>query len=192
MFAGSPFHAPSINVQRPQQRAVLTQTTVDAVPVASVPGLCELQGWQNLALIAWFAPLTVEHVVPIEQMFRRFGEQHPGGFSTIHIVAGELQLPSLEMRTMLAHMTNEHASRLAASVVLIGTGGFWASALRGVVTALRVLVPQRLELRVCASIDEVVQWLPAVHEKRTGVKLETAELSRILQRIQAGMAPPSG
>jgi hypothetical protein len=49
------------------------------------------------------------------------------------------------------------------------------------VVGLRVLAPTSFGFHVAATVDNVVNWLPAVHELSTGVKPDPAELGDALR-----------
>jgi hypothetical protein len=150
-----------------------------------VPGCLAVYGLQNLSFVIWLGPANVESVARLEQITAVLRERHPEGASGIHIVVpGQTQLPTAEARAGLVRMTNEYASWLGGVAVVIGGGGFWASAMRSVVTAMRVLGSRAFEMRIHGTIEEAVEWLPAAHFKRTGVKIERDQLLRAARQAE--------
>jgi hypothetical protein len=66
----------------------------------------------------------------------------------------------------------------------LGGSGFWASAIRGFVTSVHVLLSAPFEFKVVGMLDDLVTWLPTVHARRTGVQLLPDELLAVLRAAQ--------
>jgi hypothetical protein len=64
-------------------------------------------------------------------------------------------------------------------------GGFWASALRSVITGMFVLAKTENEIRINSSTEEVLAWLPDANERKTGVAVDREELRRVLAHAEA-------
>jgi hypothetical protein len=76
---------------------------------------------------------------------------------------------------------NEKVERRGCVGIVVGGTGFWASAIRGLITGLRSASSREYPLKLAGSIDELVSWLPEPHFKRTGIALDPAEFARALQ-----------
>lgn len=128
-------------------------------------------------LVFWLGEATVASVELLDRLCRAQRERHPQGASGVHIlVPGKMQLPTAEARAALVRMNIEYASWIGAIALVLAGRGFLASAIRSVVTATRVLGSREFELRILSSITEVIEWLPAIHFEKTGVKIERDEL----------------
>jgi hypothetical protein len=69
--------------------------------------------------------------------------------------------------------------------VIVSGSGFWASAVRGIVTSVQVVAPHSIDLRVHANSAELLSWFPREHELQTGVAIQAAELQRELEQTEA-------
>jgi hypothetical protein len=161
------------------------QFTPEFVTLSSVPGTYYAYLWHNVVIAVWLGPMTVESIPVIEQGCRVRGETHPEGVSTIHIlVPGGSGLPTSEARSELGRIAREYGPQSPMNGVVIPGGGFWASAMRGVVTALSLLSP-RNKLRMFATLRELASWLPPLHEQHTGTAVDPAELLSALEQAYA-------
>jgi hypothetical protein len=93
-------------------------------------------------------------------------------------------LPEAEARAQLARLIRTHAGTLAALAVVLRGDGFWASGVRGLLTAIAMLSPRDSKLRIVASFDDVTAWLPELHLARTGVRLPAAALIDALRAAE--------
>jgi hypothetical protein len=154
-------------------------------PIAAVPGIFSSYMWTDVAFTLWFGAATMESLAVFEEACKQCIANHPGRMSSVHmIVPGRSVLPSAEARAALARLTTDYADSTAAIAVVIPGAGFWASAIRGLVTAIRMLGSREYELKMFATIDEVVGWLPEAHHKCTGVELKPTELLAALREVQ--------
>jgi len=177
-------------VQRSLSRPLVELAPVELAPVelsvlGADPGIVMVYGWQNMTFAIWRAPASASSIELLRRLGALLHERYPQGISSVHVLApGQTQLPSADVRAGFVRLINEHADWLGGNAVVIASSGFWASAMRSVVTAMRVLGPRTLELRIHSRLDEVAQWLPASHLKRTGVKIEPDELLRALRQAE--------
>jgi len=74
------------------------------------------------------------------------------------------------------------------SLVCVATvfegGGFWASALRSIATGMRMVAPRSFSWRINSDIDEIVDWIPDEHVKRTGVRLNRRQFVSALKNAR--------
>jgi hypothetical protein len=158
-------------------RAELTVAAVE-------PGACTIYGWQNMTIIAWCGQATGASVARLAQISMHCRTRDSHGHSVVHIVREPTQLPDFEARASLLRMMNENAGVLAAMAIVVGGSGFWATAMRSVVTAMRMVGSRAFELRINGTIQEASEWIPAVHLKRTGVAIERDDLLQVLQEAE--------
>jgi hypothetical protein len=145
------------------------------------PGSVTLYAHENITIIVWWGPASTLAVQRLHRITEQRRKQHPQGLSVIHIVKGDLVLPDQETRDAFVRLMRDSDTALAAVAVVIGGGGFWASALRSVITGMRVLARSAFEMRLHGNIDEVLKWLPDKHAKRTGVVIDKDRLRRALE-----------
>jgi hypothetical protein len=119
---------------------------------------------------------------------RVFARVRVDKLSYVHLVPNRLELPDPAARSALLDLTRDYGARTACVAVVVGGMGFWASAIRGFVTGIRVVAPRSIEFRMHAEIAELVEWFPDEHQRRTGVRLEPSELLRQLEHAQSARA----
>jgi hypothetical protein len=154
------------------------------------PGRFAFWGWKNITVAVWWAQPDPTTVARLSRLTEQRRKQHSAGMSNIHLVKGNIALPDAETRHALVQLMRELGPYLAASAVVVGGDGFWASTMRSVITGMRVLTPHSYEMRLHSNIAEVVAWLPTVHARRTGVTVEPDALRAVLARANEE-APPA-
>jgi hypothetical protein len=105
--------------------------------------------------------------------------------SYVHLVPNKLELPDAATRTAFIELAHNYGSRTACVAVVVGGVGFWASAIRGFVTGIRVIAPRSTDFRMHAEISELLEWFPEEHARRSGVQLESSDLLRKLEHLQS-------
>jgi hypothetical protein len=151
----------------------------------AAPGIFEAFLWQNVSIVVWSGTATLESVDVYEDLCRQSRERFPAGLSSVHIIVPRQSLlPGSQVRDALTRVNAQYLDLVGAVAIVIQGGGFWASAVRGMITALTLSLTRSrgFELRIHAHVDEVAEWLPAAHLKRTGVTLGHDELQSALQR----------
>jgi hypothetical protein len=146
------------------------------------PGSFAFYAWQNVTICVWISVTSQAHVARLVQVTRPIRERYPAGGSSVHIVRGAVKLPDSATRASLSGLQQLDGDWLAGVAVVLDGNGFWASTMRSVITAMRVVSTRAFELRMSGSIEEVVEWLPAVHLKRSSVALDPAQLLEILRK----------
>jgi hypothetical protein len=146
------------------------------------PGKYRFCRWQGNNIVVWFGPAGGETVQRLDRMI----PEQPAGTmrSDVHVVLQGSGLPTSEARAGFVGMMKRMEGQLACVGVVIEGGGFWASAMRSAVTGLNILAPRPITMRVLGSIDDLVGWLPAEHERRTGVALDGDMLRQAVQEAR--------
>jgi hypothetical protein len=137
--------------------------------------------WKNVLIAVWKGQATAPRVERFRRAIEVMTERTPGYRSNVHVILDGAALPTAEARASLVALMKRNRETLAAVVIVVSGSGFWSSALRSAMTGLRVLAPTSYDFHVAATIDNVVNWLPAVHELSTGVKLDPEELGDVLR-----------
>jgi hypothetical protein len=144
----------------------------------------------NTIIMRWMRGLNVEAVRELRASNDRAHEQ--SGFaqlSSIHLVFPEIALPDIAARAQLPALAKESAARTACTALIVHGGGFKFNAARAIITGLRAVLPgQVFDLRANTTIDELLTWFPAEHQRRTGVALDVASLRRVLEHIESAPA----
>ena len=159
------------------------------------PGQMLMAAYKNVHVILWYASADGAAIDALDEATVPRVREYPSGISSIHVVLPSTGLPNSAARDGLVRSGKRWAANLACVGVVIERKGFWASAMRGAVTGIQLLAPRTFASQVFDSLEQVAEWLPPLHEKRTGVQLEAAELLSVLRRVRelrevGGDGPP--
>jgi len=174
----------------PADQATATASALGLTLASAVDRVYTSYVWKNVVIVVWFDAATVESILVFERSCQERAQKHPQGMSSVHImVPGGKSLPTAEARAELSRVMREYAQYSAATAVVIPGTGFWASALRGMITAVSMLARTSANPRICGDFAAVAAWLPEVHEQRTGVRISANELVSALQSAErSGLA----
>jgi hypothetical protein len=155
--------------------------------VGGTPDINQVWLWHNVVVVSWLGKPTPESARSlgplVEGLMPRMSAQK---LSFIHLVPNNLPLPEADTREELLMLSRSYTHLTACIGVIIAGGGFWASAIRGFVTGIRVVAPRDFDLRMHKSISELLTWFPEEHAQRTLVELEPSELIAQLERVLSG------
>jgi hypothetical protein len=141
--------------------------------------------WHNVVIIVWPTAATGLAVERLGSQVRELLKQHPNGESHVHVVKAGAPLPTAEARAGFVRLMHEFEHALAAAAVCLLGSGFWASAIQGAVTGMRMLAPHSFDMHIHNDLESVVEWLPEVHRKCTGVALSPDDLLTVLREAFA-------
>jgi hypothetical protein len=150
------------------------------------PGVVLARGWRNLAIVVWTGQATGPAAALIGQMLDR-PEARGMRQSYIHVIHNKRPLPDAAARREFVQMMKNRARELACIGVVVLGSGFWASAMRNAVIGMRVFAPSSFDFRVFGSCEEVADWLPAAHERLTGVAIPENALTQWLSAARDAM-----
>lgn len=141
--------------------------------------------WRNVTIGIWSDQATLQAVQKLWPLVKHLLVEYPGGHSNIAFALDGAPAPTPEAQAELARIFDAQKTRLACTAVIVEGTGFEASALHSSVTSARLTAPGPMRLRLHRSIDEVVNWLPAMHRERTGVEINAGDLRQVLQAARA-------
>lgn len=127
----------------------------DAAPVA-VDG-CEIAIAEGVIVVVWTQQATppgVEHLRGVTQRVAAMSEQ---GFSVMHLIAPGISLPDAQTRGMLSKLAIEFSPVKSLAIVIPGTG-FWASAMRSMVTGILMVSGARFEVKTFSTASDAAVW----------------------------------
>jgi hypothetical protein len=153
--------------------------------IETEPGTCCAGAWANVTITRWQSRATGPAVERVLRVSSEIRAAYPSGISSIHIIREGAAMPTPEGRAGLVKLMNAHADQLACVAIVVGGSGFWASAIRSLVTGMRTVSSRAYQLRLFGSIDGVVAWLPALHTQRTGIAVDPDEFARALAAANA-------
>ena len=170
--------------QSPQERNVTETLRV----LDQEPGQFAFLAWKNVTIVVWTGLPDAAAVRRLANVGEARTREH-SVLSDVHLVTGHIGLPDADTRTALVNESRRATGHLAAVGVVLGGSGFWASAIRGFVTSVHVLLSAPFEFKIVSQLDELAQWLPDVHTRRSGVSVSADELRRVLQSAQSLACP---
>jgi hypothetical protein len=139
---------------------------------------------ENVLIAAWTAQGTGPLIEALARTLSAFIAQHPEGVSSVHLIAAGLPLADSEARAALGVLMKRHASALACNGTVLGGTGFWASATRSMMVGFQLIAPSTYAMRTCATISELVAWMPKPHAQRTGVVLVPQAFERAIEHAR--------
>lgn len=158
------------------------------VPMHAYEGVYAAYAWKDVIITVWFNSATVESVEAFAAGSKRL-EGTSARVSTVHLmVPGGRTLPSAEARHALVRVFKTYAPYIVTVAVVVPGTGFWAGAIRSLVTALTIVVPGVNAPRIFADIDALAEWLPEAHREKTGTVLDPVELVRALHEARNALS----
>jgi len=144
------------------------------------PDVVSLYWVDNVAIMAWHDYATAPVIEALHRSAEPQRKRFPKGMSFVHL--GRVQLTTLDADTRQAfvRIAQELGAYNVATAIVTRASGFWASTLRSIATGIVVLARSPVELRFHDDPEELLEWLPAKHEEKTGIKLDVERLRRVL------------
>lgn len=152
--------------------------TSELVPLRTEPGVYAYDLWRNLTIGVWVGPATLAAVRGLAEVTKLARTLVPGKRSAVTFVLDQLPAPLPDAQAELARVYDFDG--LACTVLLLEGTGFWASAIRSMSVNNHRTASTTKPLYIATSLDEVVAWLPEVHQRLTGVTLPPDELRSAL------------
>ena len=131
-------------------------------------------------------PEDIKATLKCAEILRAF---RPEGSASIVAIDPTSGFPSEEARRAAVNVSRETSSQTLALAIVILGDGFWASAIRGVVTTLNSLTKSSNPRKVMRYEKEAVEWVIPTLGESTQL-YEAALLSALDQLKPAETAPP--
>jgi hypothetical protein len=147
------------------------------------PGVMSLYGFENITIIVWHSKPTVAAAQQLARVSQRRRAEYAHGISVVHLVQGTFEMPDGPTRDTFVKLLRDGGGKLAVLCVVVGAGGFWASALRSLVTGLRVLSRGSFALGLHTEIRDAVEYLVPRHLAQTGVPIDPEQLTHVLTNL---------
>lgn len=125
--------------------------------------------------------LTLELLERANAWHRKLIQQH-GHTAIFGVARTSLALPEAEVRERGAALIRENAGHVDGAVVVLPGEGFWASAVRSVVTASFVVARQPYPSRCCSTVEDGASWLVATSPRAGATARGLLEAARVLDR----------
>jgi hypothetical protein len=157
------------------------------------PGGFAIASWSHVLMVRWESAADGSAVERLAKVSRDLAAARlQTRRSNVHIIADSAGLPTADARAGFIDLMKAHADRLACVAIVVGGSGFLASAMRSLMTGMRLLSPRSFNYRLHGSTDEVVKWLPTEHLAKTGEQIDPRRLGQVLAlwaRPGSGAAP---
>lgn len=138
-------------------------------------------------ITCWSQRATGPAIAKVTQLREQMDREHPEGVSVVYLIANDAGLPTPEARAGVKELMARFSNKRACLAILVQGEGFWASAMRAVITGVRILVPLKFPMQIFNDVNELVGWLPERHERQTGVRVAPNELGAVLERLVASL-----
>lgn len=145
--------------------------------------------FRNVALVHWGSHATVDAVRALSvcsaDLLKRYER-----ISVAQVIPDNVGVPTEQARAMLLKLADAGAGRIACIAYVLAGDGFWASAMRSLVTNSSWVGQRSFVPRICATLQEAATWLAPLHNERTQVFVDTASLLRVLNNLSGASTPP--
>lgn len=164
----------------------MMQTTIPGLALMdSEPGHFALYAWQNIMIVCWSKHGTGPTMQKVSRARDEMDRLHPEGVSVIYLIAHGSGLPDADARREAQNLMDRYSARRACMAVVLYGQGFWVSGMRAVITGVRLLTQRKFAMEIFGSEEELIAWLPARHERDTGVPVDPARLLGVLRHLSA-------
>ncbi len=157
---------------------------LEVQPYVEEVGRFRYSYWRNVSIGVWSDQATLQAVQRIWPLTRHLITEYPAGHSNVAFVLDGVPAPLQEAQAELARLFNARHTQLTCTAVIVEGTGFWASAMQSSITSMQLTSGGSMRLRLHRSVDEVLEWLPALHLQRTGVELNPDDLRRVLREAR--------
>jgi hypothetical protein len=175
----------------PSDAQLLSELTVED----SEPGRFHMASWRNVLMVRWESAADSSAVERLAKVSKALAAANLGTRrSNIHVIGEGVGLPTPAARDGFVELMKEHADRLACVAIVVGGTGFLASAMRSLMTGMRLLAPRSFNYRLHGSIEEVAKWLPTEHLAKPGEEIDGRRLGQVLElwaKTASATPPPA-
>jgi hypothetical protein len=138
-------------------------------------GVVSFSRYRNLLIVVWLDVATPAAAERFATVGRQLCKDTPK-FSILHWLTPNRPIPEPDVRQRMVEIARDLRQNIACTSMVLNGVGFWASAIRAAVNGMRLMSPNRVDLRVDHSLAQAATWLPSVHTERTGTSLTAATL----------------
>lgn len=166
----------------PERRAVLSahhEPPQDLPVITYAFQGCVMAHWRGVGIVAWATQATGQHAREMAKLAEEVGKSHTRG-SNVSLVVNRAPLPTHEARRVIHEVTRRYEKHIVCSATVIEGTGFWASAIRSLVTSLHLVGRWSFDLKTFSDIDALSEWLAPIHTRAVGTSVESTELAGAL------------
>lgn len=166
---------------------------IEAPTIVFVADGCVMALWLGIAIVIWGTQATPTLTDQLARLAEQAGRTH-ARISIVTLVLRGTPPPTPAARDAFKALTNQWAARLVCSATLIEERGFWASAIRSLLTGLDLWSGRRFKLRAFDDIRALAEWAVPQHAAALNLTLEPVDFVRVVESLRAHdrlMARPS-
>lgn len=143
------------------------------------PGAFLFGAFKNMLVLVWRRQATAGALRRLSRVVDYMRTEYPQGRSSIHVVLEGAGAPTNEAQNVFVRLAAQ--AHLACVAAIFLGSGFWASALRSNSTGMTQKAGGNFKLKQHSSIEELGNWLPDEHFKRTGVRIRAENLCDVVR-----------
>jgi hypothetical protein len=145
---------------------------------------CVMGYWNGVSIVTWGTQATTALLAELEKMSEQLLAQKPR-VSTVQMVVDGTPLPAADARAALGALTQRYAQHMVCAATLLQGSGFWASAIRSLITSMQMIERWRFETKTFADVKDVADWVAPLQAEETGDPIDPRELERVLRWMLA-------
>ncbi len=161
----------------------ISPATNDVTPLRYERGHVSASVYQNISIIVWVSHATVPAVQALQEVSKAMIKRFPHGHSSMSFVLDGVGVPTPEAQVLLQRSLGTRSQVSVTGIVLEGSG-FWASALRGMISNSHREAQANSALKIMTSLDSLVGWFCEEHGARTRVELAPMALRDVLMHAR--------
>jgi hypothetical protein len=140
--------------------------------------------WKNVSIAVWATQATAALLCELEKLEDSMIASK-SRTSVVHLVVKGASLPGAEARARLMDMQQRYAANIVCAAVLLQGSGFWASALRSLITSMQMIERSHFEYRTFAEVAEVAEWVATLQQAENAEAIDARELQQALRWMLA-------
>ncbi len=175
-----------VPLQHPQEKSAdpgdrnAAMSRVELPTITFAADGCALGIWRKVTVAVWTVQMTLELIAELEKLLKLAAGRY-STFSSVHLVRGSVRLPPADGRAALKDLTKRYGGRIVCRATMLDESGFWATAIRGIVTSLHVFEGRETRTRFFDDVHKLSDWAAPVHSVVTDDPVTPADLRRTLQ-----------
>jgi hypothetical protein len=150
---------------------------------------CAIASFRNVIIVLLDNTMSLEGLRASVQVNRKLTPVY-GHIAVLSIFGLGVKMPSPEVRKAAADAVALTAPTTRADVRVLPGDGFWASAQRGILTAIEMMRPDSVARRTCRHMREGVSFLAARLEKDASFALELERVALMAMDERGAQAAP--
>lgn len=137
--------------------------------------------YHNLLLAVWLDKATGAAATKLSEAAQGMFGSGLEKISVVHWLTPHRGLPEQAVRQQLVEVLKSLRSQVVCTSVILNSSGFWAGSVRAMVSGMRLLSPNRSDLRIDGNATDTCTWLPEAHTRQTGFLLTAEALNVALE-----------